>query len=280
MPETSKTVTNALRVLDCFTREAPVMTVSALARRLGLPRTSILRLISTLEGFRLLERTADGGCRLGLRAFELGGLYLAGNPALALIAQALDGLVEATQCTAYLGVLQDDDVLILMCREGSLPVRFLWQAGSRLPCTTTALGKAILMHLPPAEMAARFADRPLRTLTPNSLRRYEDLERDLAAARRRGWTLVREESHAGLTAVGAALLDEAGCPVAGISLSLLDHPRDRARLERLAATVRDEADQLSTRLSPYRDYGVRLAPETRHHHAQGPEVRTPLLAHD
>lgn len=260
MTDTSKTVTNALRLLECFTRETPALTASAFARRLDVPRTSILRLITTLESFQLLERGADGGWRLGLRVFELGSLYLAGNPALVVVGRALDELVEATQCTAYLGNVQNDEVLILMCREGSLPVRFLWQAGSRLPCTTTALGKAILMHLPPAELAARFADRPLRTLTANSLRCYEDLERDLANARQRGWTLVREESHAGLTAVGAALLDAAGRPVAGISLSYLDHPPDCARLERLAAMVRDAADRLSVRLRAYGDYGVRLVP--------------------
>ena len=82
------------------------------------------------------------------------------------------------------------------------------------------------MHLSAAARAAQLDRRKtLRTLTPSSLRSPKELERDLAAARRRGWAVAREESHAGLTAVGAAILDGSGCPVAGISLSDFDHPR-------------------------------------------------------
>ena len=262
MSETSKTVTNALRLLACFTREEPVLAAAALARRLGLPRTNVLRLIATLEHFRLVEREPGGGVRLGIRTFELGSLYLMSNPAPSLAAAALDALVAATQCTAYLGVLDGDDAVILTCREGSLPVRFIWPSGSRLPCTTTALGKAILMHLPIAAWEAQLNLRKtLRTLTPSSLRSLEELERDLAAARRRGWTVAREESHAGLTAVGAAILDGSGVPIAGISLSYFDHPPDRERLQRLAALVRDTAERLSAQLRDYRAYGARLVPE-------------------
>lgn len=261
MSETSKTVTNALRLLACFTREEPLLSTSALARRLGLPRTNVLRLIATLERFRLVERE-QAGFRLGIRAFELGSLYLASNPAPALAATVLEALVAATQCTAYLGVLDRDDAVIVTCREGSLPVRFIWPAGSRLPCTTTALGKAILMHLPIAARKEQLnRHRTLRTLTPKSLRSAKALECDLAAARRRGFAVAREESHAGLTAVGAAVLDESGYPVAGISLSYFDHPPDRARLQRLGTLVRDTAARLSAQLRDYRPYGARLVPE-------------------
>src|SRR5574340_1771222 len=112
MPETSKTVTNALRLLACFTRDQPVVAIAALARRMELPRTNVLRLLATLEDFRFVERESGGGFRLGLRAFELGSVYLESNPAPALAVTALDGLVAATQCTAYLGVLDGDDAEI------------------------------------------------------------------------------------------------------------------------------------------------------------------------
>lgn len=260
--ETSKTVTNALRVLACFTRGEPVIAIAALARRLGLPRTNVLRLLATLEHFRFVEREHGGGYRLGLRAFELGSVYLTSNPAPSLAVTALDALVAATQCTAYLGVLDGDDAVILTCREGSLPIRFVWPAGSRLPCATTALGKAILMHMSPAALEAQLGrQKALRTLTPSSLRNRKELERDLAAARCSGWAVAREESHAGLTAVGAAVLDQAGSPIAGISLSYFDHPPDRERLHELAVHVRDTATRLTAQLRDYRAYGARLFPE-------------------
>lgn len=262
MPETSKTVTNALRLLACFSHDEAVVTVAALARRLALPRTNVLRLLATLEHFHFIERERGGGVRLGLRAFELGSVYLKSNPAPSLAVAALDALVEATQCTAYLGVLDDGDAVILTCREGSLPIRFVWPAGSRLPCTTTALGKAILTHMSAAAREAQLGGRrTLPVLTPGSLRSRKELERDLAIARRVGWTVAREESHPGLTAVGAAILDGSQRPIAGIALSYFDHPRDSERLRRLGELVRDAAAGLTAKLHDYRAYGARLLPE-------------------
>ena len=262
MPETSKTVTNALRLLACFTRDEPALAVAELARRMELPRTNVLRLLATLEGFRLVERAQGGGFRLGFHAFELGSVYLESHPAPAIAATALDELVAATQCTAYLGLLDGGDAVILLCREGPLPIGFVWPVGRRLPGSPTPLGKAILMHMPKETWDRHLGTgKALPTLTPGSLRNRKALERDLEGARRDGWAVAREESHAGLTAVGAAILDASGRPIAGISLSYFDHPSDGDRLRRLGALVRDAAARLTAQLHGYGTYGARLFPE-------------------
>lgn len=138
MAETSKTVRNALQLLSCFNRNTATLTASELARQMKLPRTNVLRLLATLESFGFLERApGDYAFRIGLRAFEIGSLFLVSNPMSSLISNALDELVARTQCTAYLAVLDKDDIVMLICREGSLPVRFVWQVGDRLPACTT-----------------------------------------------------------------------------------------------------------------------------------------------
>jgi DNA-binding IclR family transcriptional regulator len=257
----SKTVTNAIGLLGLFSRAEPVLAVSEFVRRLGVPRTNVVRLLATLEKQGFVERHAAGkGYQVGLRAFEIGALYLAGNPMWTVLIGALDLLVEKTQCTAYLAKLDRDDIVILTYREGTLPVRFIWQVGDRLPCTTTALGKAILAHLSDAEVDAVVGrNRPLRTLTEKSLRKRSDLDKELAQARRRGWALVREESHAGLTAVGAAVRDYKARPIAAISVSFLDYPPDARRLDNYGAFVRDTADQVSRHIAQYGEYGATLS---------------------
>jgi DNA-binding IclR family transcriptional regulator len=254
----SKTVRNAIELLGLFTRAEPVLTVPQLTQRLKIPRTNVVRLVSTLERHGLVERHASGnGYKVGIRAFEIGTLYLAGNPIWTILVAALDRLVEQTQCTAYLAVLDRDDVLILTFREGTLPVRFVWQVGDRLPCTTTALGKAILSHLPDDAIDAVVGkDRPLRTLTEKSPRSRAQLDRDLAQARQRGWALVREESHPGLTAVGAAIVDHNIRPIAAISVTYLDYPPNPKRLDNYGSIVRAAAEDLSKQIAQYGPYGA------------------------
>jgi len=217
--------------------------------------------MATLEssGF-VARRPDDGGFQIGLRAFEIGALFLAANPVSSLLTKALDELVERTQCTAYLAVLDGDDIVMLTCREGTLPIRFVWQVGDRLPCHTTAMGKAILTYLSAEEIDARLGKgKKLRALTKNSIRTRDKLDRELEEARKRGWAMAREESHAGLTAVGSAVVDGQGCPIAAISISYLDYPSDPKRMDSLASIVKSVARSISDRIIEYGSYGASIS---------------------
>lgn len=258
MKDTSKTVRNALQLLCCFSRETPTLSAVEIARRLKLPRTNVLRLLATLESFGFLDRSPDSSFRIGLRAFELGSLFLASNSVSTLFSNALDELVARTQCTAYLAVLDKDDIVMLGCREGTLPVRFVWQVGDRLPANTTAMGKAMMTHMSKKELDAHLGTRSqLRTLTDKSLTTREALERDLNIARKRGWGSAREESYPGLTAVGAAILDRHARPIASISISYLDHPPQPKRMEKLAEIVQEVAKDVSRKISSRGEYDGR-----------------------
>jgi IclR family KDG regulon transcriptional repressor len=263
--ETSKTVSNALGVLSCFSRLDPVLTASELARRLKVSRTSVIRLLATLERFGYIEKCPEAaGYRIGVRAFEVGTLFLAANPLSSVLARALDELVEKTQCTAYLAVLDKDDVVMLNCREGTLPIRFVWQVGDRLPLHTTAMGKAMLACMSVEEIDRHLGrGKALRGLTEKSIRTRARLDVDIAKARERGWGLAREESHAGLTAVGSALLDKAGRPIAAISVSFFDYPPNPKRLNQLAAVVMAVAEKASGRIAQYGSYGASLPRRTQ-----------------
>ena len=249
MAETSKTVTNALAVMECFHRESTALSSSEITRRIGIPRTNVLRLLATLQGRGWLERTEDGASyRVGLRAFEIGANYLTANSGAAALRTVLNELVSTTECTAYAGVLDRDDVVITHCIEGTLPIRFVWKIGDRLPCTTTAIGKAILSHLPDSDVEKHLRPGHLRTLTHKSIKSRKSLQRELEQARKVGWAIVREESHAGLTAVGAAVF-AGGKPVSAVSVCWFDHPPDRKRLERYAQCVMQAADRISREMS-------------------------------
>lgn len=261
MAESSKTVRNALSLLSCFSRSQPVLTASELTRRLKLARTSVSRLLVTLETSGFIEKHPEGiGYRIGLRAFEIGTLFLVANPLSQLLVRALDELVDKTQCTAYFAILDKDEVVILNYREGTLPIRFIWQVGDRLPVHTTSLGKAMLAHMSPEEIDRHIGKgKTLRGLTEKSIRTRDELNDDIEKTRERGWGLARQESHAGLTAVGSAILDEAGHPIAAISISCLDYPPNLKRLQQYASVVQAVARDVSRKIAEYGNYGSNIS---------------------
>ena len=254
--ETLKTLEKALQVLRVFSREDPELTVAEIARRVGASRTAITRILVTLEQGGYLERAPNGlKYRIGLAACEVGALYLIGNPLLSLAEEQLRKLADVSGYTSYLGRLYGDEVVILGVREGRLPIRFLWSAGDRLPAATTATGKAMLMHLPRAEIDAIFgAGGDLAGLTPGSLRTRAELDRQLEESRPRGWVPMVEESFAGICGVGAAIVGPDGRPVAGISLSFLGSGFDEEEFGRSGALVVEAAREISNKLKTHSNY--------------------------
>lgn len=250
--ETLRTLERALEVLKTFGRATSEFTAGQVAERLALPRSVVTRILATLEHADFVERSADNPrlFRIGLAACEVGAAYVAGNPLLRAAAEALDVLAARTGLTAYLGTLRGAEVVILAHREGHAPIRFIWQAGDRLPVATTALGKALLMHMTPAQVDAILGREPLAGLTDRSLRTRADLDAQLTHYAGRGWITAKDESYPGISAVGAAVLAPDGAPLAGISLSLLTSSAGAREIALIGASVRDAAQAISRRVAP------------------------------
>lgn len=270
--EKAKTIERALRVLSCFTRAEHELNASELARRLGLSRTSVVRMLSTLEASGFVERRpGDSRYRVGLAAFRVGCVYVATNPLVGFADSCLEILVKESGCTAaYLGVMEGDEAIIIAHREGSHPIRFVWTTGDRLPICTTAYGKAMLALLPTILLDRIVGKKKLRGLTAHSLRTRAQLDVQLREIRKRGWAIAEDESSVGIMAVGAAVVDHTGCPIAGISISYvrgtLDRPPNRARPEHLGSLVAEQAAVISARASEYAEYGKDLRRPTRSGH--------------
>jgi len=188
-----------------------------------------------------------------------GALYLADNPLIVKAADVLDDLARQTGYTAYLGALDRGDAVILALREGQHPVRFVWSVGERLPAPTTAFGKAMLMHMDVQQVDEILGDDRLTGLTERSIKTRMELGRQLERAKEQGWIAAQDESYPGVSAVGAAIVNADGFPVAGVSISFLTYPPNPHTVEQFGRLTVDAADTLSQRLAVHHLYGQRNA---------------------
>lgn len=260
--ETLRTLERALEVLKTFGRGASELTIGDLTDRLAMPRSVVVRILTTLEQGGFVERAPENPrlFRIGLAACEVGAQYFTGNPLLRGAADVLHDLAERTGFTAYLGTLQGAEVVIMTHREGRAPVRFIWQAGDRLPVATTALGKALLMHMTPAQVDAVLGTGPLSGLTDRSLRTRTELDAQLTHHADQGWTTAEDESYPGISAIGAAVLGPDRAPLAGVSLSLLSNSLGAKEINAIGAAVRDAAGTIARRIAPAIGYGRQTFP--------------------
>lgn len=253
--ETLKTVERMLQVLQAFSRARPELTVAELVEALQLPRAVVTRIVTTLENAQFLER-APGSFKygIGIAACELGATYLAGNTLADAARDILRDLSERTGFVVYMGARHGGDVVILGSYEGRARVRFIWAVGDRLPIATTALGKAMLLHMSAAEMDRLLGRDVLPGLTTGSITSRSVLDEQLRQYAGKSWIPAFEESLPGVYAVGAALLNPKGEPVAGISISFLRHADDPTQIEELGGTVLEAAQAISRRVAPHYAY--------------------------
>jgi IclR family transcriptional regulator, blcABC operon repressor len=240
-------VTRAGAILDLLAenaREAPGP--SELARRLGLPKSSIANICNALAEIGLVRRIGTGFA-LGRRLAELGGAYLASVDQVQEFYEASRLLPTGSEETVQLAILDGLEMTYLARHDGRQPVRLTSQIGRRLPATVTATGKAALASLDEDELEHRLATIvALPVLTTNSLGTLDALRADLATVRRRGYAIDDEEAVEGVIRFGVMIPGRRpGDGPYAASITLL---KVRATEERVPLLI-DDLNLLADRLS-------------------------------
>lgn len=235
------------RGLDLLARlgqEAP-LGVRDLARRCGLPPTTVQRLVNTLaRGGWVEQDAASQRYRLGAALLALADrvdlsdrLAEAAREALApLAARGLNG---------YLGVLRGAQALYLVSVQSTGPIAIRSRPGDLARLHTTAMGKALLAGLTDAQAAALLGPGPLEACTAHSLTDPAQVVAQLRKIRRDGLAVAESENLPGVLSLGAPVHDAQGRVAASVSVAWLPAAAPDEPRARVAKDVREAARRIS-----------------------------------
>ncbi len=252
MSSTSPAVGRALDVLLYLARRSGPVSGAAIMRDLGIPRSSAYHLLEVLteRGFvvHLPDQRTYG---LGVSAFEVGSAYLRHGPLEMWARPVLKQLVAQVHETAHLAILHGAETLYLL-REHPTAAHMavtLTGIGVRMPAHLTASGRAMLAHLPAAQVRALFpSDSAFVNRTGHGPTSLPELRRVLQHARRQGWADEVGLITPGLQSVAACAFDHTGHPAAAFSVTLRQHGSHLPATE-LVRAVQTAAQQLTSALS-------------------------------
>jgi DNA-binding IclR family transcriptional regulator len=233
-------ISRAFRVLEAFHSEHTELTLEDLARRTGLPRSTVHRLACQLVEVGALERTPRGW-QVGVTLFELGQLVPTQRRLRELALPFMGDLYEATHQTIQLAVLDGHEVVYVEVLAGHRRVHTPSRRGGRMPAHCTALGKAMLAY------GGVELTPPLEARTKHTITELVALNAALRDIRRVGVAYDREEAAPGLVCVAAPIFARTGSPVAALSVSMPAH--GRLVPEQVTPAVRIAALALSRVLS-------------------------------
>lgn len=140
-------VERALAVLNSFGTEQHAATLAQLAQRTGIHKTTLLRILATLEAQGFTRRLADGRYRLGPELLRLGSLYQESFNLIDYVRPVLGVLVDQTGESAALYVHEGDARVCLYRAESPRSIRHHVHEGQRLPLTRGAAGRVLLAFM-------------------------------------------------------------------------------------------------------------------------------------
>lgn len=250
---TSPAVGRALDILSYLAERTGAVPASSIARDLALPRSTTYHILAVLteRGFAVYVPEARGYA-LGASAYRLTSAFTLHDQLERMSRPVLRTVAATAGITVHLGILRGASTLYLLKehppRQSELEPPLVTAVGVLLPAHLTANGRAILAHLPPAQLHALYS-RPgdLVSRTGRGPRSVEDLQTALALERAQGWSEEVELIAAGLRSAGAPIFDLHGQPVAALSCTWRSRMALREPSELIAQLV-NGAKEITRRL--------------------------------
>jgi len=208
-----------LDILEAFTLSDPELTIGEIGARAGLPKPTVVRLLSVLAERGYVERVPGvERYRLGVRTLEVGSVYLQSTSLEAEARPIMRRLADATGQTANLGILDKHQVVHIEVVAPDRPVRFWASIGKREDAHVSGLGKVLLTGLP-AQSREFYLRQPRARVTANTITDAEALRAELDRIVARGYAIDDEESNVGVVCIAAPIRDGNGRIVAAVSIS-------------------------------------------------------------
>ncbi len=249
----------ASEMLDTVMMTERPWTVSALARQLNLPKSTVHGLCATLVDLGLLVQRNGHTYRIGPHVMRWASAFLAQTDLTSEFSALWDDQSILPNETITLSVLDGRDVIYIGCRNSLEPLGITFRLGMRLPAAFTATGKAILSTMSEREVRTVFEGGFPARRTPHSVKDVGCLLRELAECRQRGYSIDNEQTREGMYCFGTAVRDATDRAVAGIAVSLLASRVNDATVTLAARSINKIAQHLSIRLGA--QCGRRKKPE-------------------
>lgn len=241
-----QSVDRALSVLTVLARSGETG-VSEIARELGVHKSTVFRLVATLEAHDLVEQhTERGKYRLGVGILRLAGATSARLDVVQEARPIERQLAATTGETVNLAILSETAALYIDQIAGPSALQPHNWVGQHVPLHATSNGKVLLSELPSSQVAVHLPR--LKSFTGLTVTSRTQLREQLADVQQRGYAVVVDELEIGLTAIAAPVRDAHGDIIASLSVSGPTFRIDEERTLGLVPAVVAAAAEISDRL--------------------------------
>ncbi len=251
-PRIITSLQRALDILSLFGPQTPELGITDIAKALNLHKSTASGLVYTLQrnGY-IVQNSENRRYQLGLQLVERAGVLLDQIEIRKIAMPELEHLRDWSSESVNLAILEENQIIYIERLLTDKSLGFRNHIGKRAWPHSTALGKAILSHLPPHQSLAILQSYPLESMTPNTITDIDQLIRQFEEFRHQGYSIEREENEIGGLCISAPIHNYAAQPVAALSVSFPLSRLDESMISTYGAKIQDVARSISEKLGYY-----------------------------
>jgi DNA-binding IclR family transcriptional regulator len=242
-------VERALAMLEAVAQEPEGLSNAEISRKLEIPKSSASYILRTLQAQGYLNRDGESGkYRVGLKVLSLSRGALSGIDVREVALPIMRHLVEKTNLTCHLAILDGPDAVYIEKVEPTGFLRVDTWVGRRMHVHTTSVGKALVAHIPQERLEKILAERGMEKRTSKTITTLPRLLKDLEKVRAQGYAVDDEENNMGARCVGAPVFNQKGVIEASIGLSGTTNQVNAQTMPRIVEALKDAARHVSMQL--------------------------------
>jgi len=242
----SVAVERALAILEAVAQESDGLSNAEISRKLQIPKSSASYILRTLENQGYLNRLAETGkYRVGLKVLSLSRGALSGIDVREVALPIMRHLMEKTNLTCHLAILDGPDAVYIEKVEPQGFIRMDTWVGRRMRVHATSVGKALVAHIPQERLEKILAERSMEKRTSKTITTLPRLLKDLEKVRQQGYAVDDEENNMGARCVGAPVFNQDGAIEASIGLSGTTNQVNPETMPRILEALKDAARHIS-----------------------------------
>lgn len=219
-PNFMASLARGLEVLQAFTAQRRLMSVSQISQRTGIPRAAVRRCLYTLSKLGFVYAEDGKNYELRPRVLLLGHQWLAASPLATAAQPVLKTLSQSLKESCSIAVLDGDDILYIARASASRIMTIDLQIGSRLPACTTSMGRVLLSELAAENLNDYLARLTMLRYTNQTLVSSSALRDELARVRQQGYAINDQELEAGLRSLAVPLRGANGRVTAALNVGV------------------------------------------------------------
>ena len=243
-----QSIDRAVAILDCFSEEKKELKLSEISERLGLNKSTVHGIISTLKYHGFISQDEETQkYKLGIRFVQFGDLVINSMNIRNAAVPVIDAVCEKIEETVHVAMLDGLDVVWIEKRECTKSIKTSTKIGARLPAYTTADGKIIICYQN-KDKIKNYLPKRIPQYTNNTITNKGEFIKKLEEMKKNGYTIDNEEYVEGLKCVAAPIFDHDGKVRFSLSTTGPAFRMNEERIKELIVIIKEAANEISHRI--------------------------------